>query len=70
MTNAPFQVNTKEPITFHEAMKGLKKLAIGKPYDTLKFRSEMLEWSRNEAKKYDKQSNLASLIKGLARELG
>ena len=41
MTNATIQVDLKEPITFKVAIKGLKKLAIGMDYDTLKFSFEM-----------------------------
>ena len=37
MTNATIQVDSKEPITFQAAMKGLKKLAPRKACDTLKF---------------------------------
>ena len=52
MTNLVIKVNEKEPITFKEAMKGLKKLTTRKDYDTLKLSFEMLKLLGNDAKKW------------------
>ncbi|MCO5612799.1 hypothetical protein L7F22_067070 [Adiantum nelumboides] len=52
MMDAEIQVDTKEPITFATALRGLKKLATGKASDVLHFNSKMLKWSGNEAKKW------------------
>ena len=69
MTNATIQVNSKEPITFQAAMKGLKKLAIGKAYDTLKFSFEMLKWSRNdEDKKWIYKMMNKAILQGVPRD--
>ena len=61
MINATLQANSKDMITFQAAMKGLKKLATAKAYDTLKFSPEILNGLKMRPTR---------LIKGLARELG
>ncbi|MCO5576821.1 hypothetical protein L7F22_030641 [Adiantum nelumboides] len=65
MTDATIQVKMEEPITFRATMKGLKKLAIGKASDTLKFSSEMLKWSGNEAKKWMHGMMNKAVLQGL-----
>ncbi|MCO5551454.1 hypothetical protein L7F22_004957 [Adiantum nelumboides] len=65
MTDATIQVKMQEPITFRATMKGLKKLAIGKASNTLKFSFEMLKWSGNEAKEWMHGMMNKAVLQGL-----